>query len=241
MAKKTTTKNLRAPSSRVSVRHKSTSRTNREQKMLIAVSIMAIALISVIGVAVAAFTRKLEINGTATVSSTVWDIHFDKLLPVVIHGENAKEVTAPKITTNSNNVENTAIKDYDVILKDPGDYVEYTFDVVNGGDLDAEISAISIKTGSNLTCESTNDDDAIIRNQNACKHLRYTLKYADGTDVAIGDELVHDKGSNSKTMKLKLQFGETTTVDAADLPNQDVKVSGLDVVVLYSQKEEATN
>lgn len=236
MAKKTVTRSMRA-AGRATGRKKNL-RSDRERKVLVVVAVMAILLIGTIGVAVAAFTRKLEINGTATVSSTVWDIHFENLRAVNLHGEKTKEVTSPKITTNSNNVENTAIKDYDVVLKDPGDYIEYTFDVKNGGDLDATITAISIKTGANLTCESTNDDDAIIRNQNVCKHLQYTLKYDDGTDVKIGDELLHDNGQNIKTMKLKLKFGDAATVDASDLPNQDVKISGLDVVVLYSQKTE---
>lgn len=47
--------------------------------MIIAIVLLAVALIDAIGVAVAAFSTDLQINGVATVKSTVWDIYFDNL------------------------------------------------------------------------------------------------------------------------------------------------------------------
>lgn len=57
------------------------------------------------------------------------------------------------------------------------------------------------------------------------------LKNADNSDVAVGDEL---SVGASKTLTLKLEFDGSAT--DADLPDQDVAVSGLDVTITYGQK-----
>lgn len=224
----------RTAATRTNARRRNSMKNNRNQRFMILVTLLAVALVGTIGVAVAAFSRTLQINGTATVKSTVWDIHFENLseTPTIV-GEKAKEAVHPSITTNTNNVAGTAIKDYKVELKDPGDSIEYTFEIVNGGDLDAIVTSVAIRTGTNLTCSSEDDANMLTRNANVCRNLNYTLKYADGTDVAVGDELLHDTGSNRKTVKLKLEF--SSNAQASDLPDKDVSVSGLDVVITYGQ------
>ena len=189
-------------------------RNDRERKMFAMIAMLAVALLGSVGVAVAAFSQDLNINGTANIKATNWNIHFENLQAVALVGK-ASEVTAPTIDTNT-----TKIGDYAVELKAPGDATSYTFDVKNDGDLDAEITAITIKTGANATANSA-----------VCGKLNYTLKNADNSDVAVGDEL---SVGASKTLTLKLEFDGSAT--DADLPDQDVEVSGLDVTITYGQK-----
>lgn len=225
---------------RANARRSSTfgSRNNREKKMVVAIVLLAVALIGAIGVAVAAFSTDLYIRGTATLKSTVWNVHFANLQPVVTHGEYAKEVTAPTIQTSVDGNELAAIKTYDVELKEPGDYVEYTFDVVNDGDLDAELQAIVINTGSALSCSSAAGQEAADK---VCAKLNYTITYADGSELNVKDVLEKKtSGNNTKTLKLKLEFDDSAT--EKDLPEKDVVISNLAVILTYGQKsDESTN
>ena len=212
-------------------------RNGREKKMFVTIAILAAVLIGTIGVAVAAFSTDLYIRGTATVRSTVWDIHFANLQPAVLTGA-ARELTAPTIQTSVDGNQMAAIKTYDVELKNAGDSVEYVFDVVNAGDINAVLNAIMINTGSSLSCSSLAGQSVA---DTVCAHLNYTLTYTDGTPVAVGDTL--DKAVNSvptsKTMKLKLQFDPSVTSDM--LPSKDVTISGLAVSLSYGQETTSEN
>ncbi len=215
MTKKTATRNPRTT-------RRSTARNDREKKMVAAIVALAVLLLGSIGVAAAAFTQDLKINGAATIKATSWDIHFDNLKTVGLDGDATEEQT-PAIDANS-----TTIGDYKVTLTKPGDSAEYTFDVVNAGSLDAEITAIVINTGSGLTCTSSGANATA--NQAVCSKLNYTLKNASGSAVAVGDTL--DAGA-TQTMKLKLEFDGSAT--DSDLPDADVDVTGLGVTITYGQ------
>lgn len=232
MAKKTATKTNKT-AARGSARKKSifTARNNREKGMVCAIIALAILLIGSIGVAVAAFSTDLYIRGTATVSSSLWDVHFENLQLAQLNGNYAQEITAPTIQTSVDGVAMAAIKNYDVKLQEPGDSVEYTFDVVNAGNMDARIAAIQISTGSNLSCTSAAGTTVA---NTVCSHLNYTLTYANGISVAAGDTLPSlASGTNTKTMKLKLELDPS--MDTADLPSKDVAISGLAVIISYEQ------
>lgn len=215
----------------------SRARNNREKKMLGLIAILVIALVGTIGVAIAAFSTELHIHGTATVKASTWDIHFQNLKAVKTNGK-AEEITAPTIQAHSKTgVAATAIRDYEVTLKDPGDYIEYTFEVINAGDLDAVLDEIIIKTGANLSCTAVTSDNSIATK--VCAKLNYTLTYDSGATVQAGDTLPAEAnttpGGNVKTMKLKLEFD--ASAESSDLPNVDVSVSGLDIQLTYAQDE----
>lgn len=231
MVNKKSTSTSRARATRTNARGRANSMKNtRNDRFMMLVALLAVALVGTIGVAVAAFSRDLKIQGTATVKGTSWDIHFENLkdAKVISTPSTAKEITKPTIDGTT-----TIISNYKVELKSPGDAVEYTFDVKNAGDIDAKITAITINTGSNLTCNSTGGTAAeqSARNTKTCSNLNYTLSYANGTPVVVGDLL--DAGA-AKTMKLKLELDGS--VSDTDLPDDDVTVSDLGVVITYGQQ-----
>lgn len=231
--KKTTTSRVRATRTNARSKSANSMKNNRNQRFMILVALLAVALVGAIGVAVAAFTQDLKIQGTATVKGTSWDIHFENLkdAQVVSSLNTAKEITKPTIDGT-----NTIISTYAVELKNDGDAVTYAFDVKNNGDIDAKITGITMNTGTSLTCNSTGGTNVEqnARNANTCANLQYTLTYADGSAVAVNDKL---PAGASKTMKLTLEYkakGPSGT-GTEYYPDDDVRVSDLGVTVTYGQ------
>ena len=231
--KSTSTSRARAMRTNARRNNAASMKNTRNQRFVVLVALLAVALVSTIGVAVAAFSQNLTIEGTATVKGTSWDIHFENLkdAQIVSSLNTAKEITAPTIDGTS-----TKISKYDVELKNDGDAVTYTFDVKNDGDIDAKITAVTMNNGSTLTCNSNGGTagEQTTRNQNTCANLEYTLTYADGTNVALGDQVA---AGTSKTMKLKLEYkakGPSGT-GTEYYPDDDVKVSNLGVTITYGQ------
>lgn len=183
--------------------------------------IAVVALIALVGVGYAAFSTNLTINGKGTVKASSWKIKFSNLSNVNLTGK-ATEITKPTISNND-----THIGDYAVTFTAPGDSIDYTFDVVNAGTFDAEISSITVDkpnctgNGANATTDASN----------VCKNLSYKLTYADGTEVVQGDTL--DAG---ETKNLKLALTYSSSITAEQLPTDDVAISNLEVTIVYSQK-----
>lgn len=184
-------------------------------------------MVGIIGLSVgfASLSTVLNITGTGTVQSSKWDIHFDNLSAADTGNTTAEEITHPTEAA-------TSLTDYSVKLQRPGDYVKYTFDVVNDGTYDAKISTISIPTP-HCTGNGTNaTNDAA----NVCKYLTYTLTYDDvnNTPVATNDSLTVTE--KSKKLVLTLVYDKENAAVAAELPKDDVSISDLDISITYVQK-----
>lgn len=177
-------------------------------------------VLSLVGISVgfAAMSSQLNVNGTANVVPASWKVKFDNLSSPTITGS-AEVVQAPTIESD------THIGNYEVKLTKPGDEIVYTFDIVNEGTLDAELSTYTFTqptiTG---TGDKATEDAAIVS-----KNLVYTLTYADGSAINQNDEL--DK---AETKSLKLTIGYKS--DATELPAKTVSVSNMDVTFVYAQK-----
>ena len=178
--------------------------------------IVLLASIFVGGVtyAYARLTTTLKIEGFASIGDSRWSVHFANLRDVRLNGS-AEEVQKPTIQNNS-----TAIGQYDVKLKAPGDSFTYVFDVVNDGDIDAELSNFTI--GRPICSGSTQSDERLV-----CDNLKYTITNQDGTAIDINGYLL--KGE-TRTMKVTLKFNGST------LPQNIVNISGLGISLIYTQK-----
>lgn len=231
MANTKITKSNRNSAARSTARRNNNGMEDRNMRFMALVAVLAVALVATIGVAVAAFSQDLHINGTAKVVPTNWDVHFENLSAVSTNGD-AAEVTTPSIDSTT-----TKIETYDVTLKTPGDYVEYTFDIKNGGDVDAKIGSITMKTGgtsssTKLTCNIAAGGDTT-KAQTTCGNLHYTLTWtsAGNPAVKVNDTLI---ANQKRTAKLKLELD--AGMDPTDLPDKDLTISDLGVVINYVQK-----
>ena len=187
--------------------------------LALVVSLVAVSL------AYAGFTQTLSINGSGTVKSVKWDVHFANLGTGVTTGTGTV-VTAPTIKTGS-----TSIGDYVVQLASPGDSVSFAFDVVNLGNFPAKLSGLTIGTPS---CSSSNQSNATV----VCGNLTYKLyDTTSNTEITAADNAVIAAKTGVRHLKVVLTYKSTTA--ASELPTADVTVSGLGVSLTYTQNGNA--
>lgn len=176
------------------------------------VSIVAISL------AYAGFSRTLNINGSGTVKSIKWDVHFSGLTSSKTG--TAKIVTAPTIKNNS-----TTIGDYVVELYSPGDSVTFNFDVVNLGDFNATLTGL---TKNSPSCSGSTNASTV------CGNLEYKLyDSSTNTELAANDNITLAAQDGVRHLKLVLTFKTSDNVNV--LPITDVSISGLGITLTYSQ------
>ena len=187
-----------------------------------------IVSIVAVGIAYAAFSDTLYIDGEATVEGSKWLIKFDNGGATTLTGVTtgtAVEVTPPTINTND-----TKISKFSAQFTTPGDSITYTFNVVNGGTFNAAISSI---TGVNSpTCTNAGTANGANDATNVCNHLTYQLVYNDGNNTPVSQTDTLNAGQ-TRAMKLILTYDANTP--AADLPLDDVAVTDLEIAILYSQ------
>ncbi len=200
-----------------------------KRKILGIGTVVTALVLSVVAVTVAfaAYNSELEINGSATLKQSDWSIVFIDLQDAQVGNDNglvstAKEVVAPAISGT------TAIKTYNVELRQPGDYISYNFKIKNAGDFPAKIdSSFAMPTPTCTKGASGVDADAT----NVCNNLEYTLKYvSDNSVVKAGDTL--DAGE-AKEVQLKIYYKKTVTEE--QLPTDDVAISNLNIVIPFIQ------
>ena len=170
--------------------------------------IFLIGVFAFLGIGYAFLTTDLSINGTATMVSNSWDIHFDHL--VVQNGsvEIGSSDTAASITSP------TTIS-FAVTLAQPGDYYEFLVDIVNDGTLPGVISSIDIEPFDVLDS----------------KIFGYSYLYDSGRDVKPGDII---DPSSSKTTDFKVFY--KTDIDESDLPDNDVQQT-ITVTITFEQSD----
>lgn len=191
--------------------------TQQKKVKLMGGAVLALAVVTLFGIAYAAFTQNLRINGSATTVATTWDIHLENLRPVDANDNvtglktgTAVQLTAPAIGANS-----SSIGDFSVSLTSPGDSISYIFDVVNDGDYNAKISSLGVLSNNTYVFPtpvcSVNNDSTNTSAVNVCQYLEYTLKYYDTTNnvatTAVGVDDALNAGQ-TKTMILTLKYND---------------------------------
>lgn len=93
-----------------------------------------------------------------------------------------------------------------------GDALEYTFDVVNDGTINAKLKMNPIYLKADMYLK---------------KHIKYQITYANGDEVKSGDEL---NAGETKTLKVKFVYEND-----ADLATVDSQFYETDVYLMYLQ------
>lgn len=169
----------------------------RKDGQIIAIAALAIAIVFM-SVGFAVFAQNLNINGTATVEKAVWDVHFDNETFT-----NSGTVNATLADTSTN----TTLQ-WSATLRQPGDYVEFTVDVVNEGTFDAKLKSIALST---LTAAQA-------------KYLKYYVSYDGGTYASSvsGLSKILTAGA-TEPVKVKLVYEQPEI--STDLPTEQVSVN----------------
>lgn len=158
--------------------------------------VIALLLIVTISVGYAALSTTLNINGTSTIKTNTWDVHFANVKTTTNTG--ATVTKTPTITEGK-----TTEVTYNVALNKPGSVYEFTVDVVNSGTIDAKTSAIPTLGG--------NTQPTI---------FNYTVTWSDGTAITANTALA---AGATKTVKVRIEYKKDIT--AAQLPSADTALS----------------
>ena len=156
-------------------------------------------------VAYSALSAVLTISGNARVSAADWDIYLAN--PKVTNG--SATTIVPSIKTSST-------VEFSTTLSMPGDFYEFTIDVVNGGDIDAMIENV-VKTPE-LTTEQA-------------KFLKYEITYQNGESITTKQLLAKDT-----TMPIKVRIEYRKDLSNSDLPTGQV-VLDLALTLEYIQSD----
>ena len=170
--------------------------------------ILSIIMVSVLTLTVvyAALSTTLNINGNAEVSAASWDIYLDNIM-----------LNSQSATSNVPTITNSTTATFTTTLSKPGDFYEFTIDVVNNGSIDAMIDSVT-KTPE-LSVEQN-------------KYLNYIVEYQNGE--AINTKQLVAKNSFVR-LKVKLEFRKDIT--ASDLPSTSETLD-LSFTVNYTQADE---
>lgn len=217
----------------------------KNSKFLVPVIIvLAVAIIS-LGIAFAAFSTTLNINGSATVESSTWEIVYEgktDVNSILTNGKetvltgSASEVTHPTIKNNA-----TEVSTYSVVLRTPGDSVTYNFKVHNKGDYNANISSLTIAgvsnpnssvSGSNLVKNQT----MASQNASTLNKVTYTFYYTDDNTL-VGQNPSRDclEADESENISLRIAYSTTSETDVSVLPEQDIVIDNLGITTIYTQ------
>ena len=169
---------------------------------------LVLVLLLVVSIGYAALASNLKINGTTGVKSATWDVYWNNVQ--IKQGSVATtEGQQARITDQAK----TQVE-YSVTLNEPGDFYEFTVDAVNNGSIDAMIAANGIVNGvysdSNYTQTATLPDA-----------VRYTVTYADGTEIQDKHLLAKKNGNTptTETYKVRIEYRNDDSIDPEDLDN----------------------
>ena len=169
--------------------------------------ILSIVLISVFSLTViyAALSATLNITGSSQVIASTWDIHLENVRV------NNKSVSGPAPI-----IMNGTTATFSTTLNMPGDFYEFTVDVVNNGSIDAMIDSV-IKEPT-LT-------------ESQAKYLNYTIEYQTGESINT-KQLV----STNSFVRFKVRLEFRKDITALDLPTTSETLN-LAFTVNYVQED----
>ena len=177
----------------------------KDRKVLTLGLCMILVCVFTLTIAYAALNAVLTIQGSAQVTSADWDIHLAN--PKVTNGSATTNV--PQIKTNST-------MDFSTTLNMPGDFYEFTVDVVNSGSIDAMIEKVT------KTPELTADQ---------AKYLNYEVSYQNGESITNKQVI-----ASGVTMPIKVRVEYRKDLSSTDLPTGQVQLT-LGLVLDYIQSD----
>ena len=153
----------------------------------------------------AALSVTLNIVGTTEVVASNWDIHL----------ANAK-VKSGSATTDVPTITGGNSLSFSTSLTTPGDYYEFTVDVVNGGDIDAMIDSI-IKTPELTEAQA--------------KYLKYEVSYQNGESITSKQNL---KAGSTTPIKVRIEY--RNDISSSDIPTTGETLS-FSITLNYIQSD----
>jgi hypothetical protein len=214
------------------------------------IAALVVAVIS-LGVAFAAFSTTLNINGSATVEATHWEIYFSDT------GSEDSQPTAnssissitPSNTlgyTNTVTATGTYASDTSITwqasFKSAGDKVVYKFYVRNDGDFNAAVSNTPVsRQGSAsgetaFTCTKGGNAETSV-----CSHIHYGLYEDAAGTTPVAQDLALAAHSSDEYYLIAWLDESYGGNDGSGLADTDVTTASITTTVTYQQSSSAVN
>ena len=188
-------------------------RNNNKKKNRIMLLLLILLGISV---GFAALATTLKINGTANITKNTWNVHWDDT-PANIHvTEGSVTDTKPTVgkETGTEDPEKSLVS-WSADLNLPGDFYEFTVDLLNEGTIDAMISNIESRVNGDLIPNDPEEESPLP------KYIKYSVTYADGQKLEKDHLLPKADTSTTpatptrETYKVRIEY--TDNIDSSDL------------------------
>jgi len=179
-----------------------------KKKVIFALIITFCLIVVIIGIN---FNRNMKIDDID------WNIYFANLKTSIVNGN----VFIPEDPV----LEATSIKAYDVLVNKSGDYVTYTFDVINDGNVDATLESF-IKTEPkciSLLLPANRQDE-----KKVCDNLIYSITYTDTNKKVLVSDVI--KAKTKKNLTLKIEYINNIKEQLAG----DVQITFYDMTFVYN-------
>lgn len=180
----------------------------KDKKVKKYIGIIALVVVLMgITIGFALLSTTLSINGVSRVEASEWNVHFDNLVP---NNNSVTPDVAAYITDDDLNI------NYTVTLDKPGDFYEFTVDVVNEGTIDAKLNALPSISGISAEQE---------------EYVNCTITHTDGSEILVGESI---NVGGSENFTVRLEFDDSIT-DDSQLPKTDQTLQ-IDIEMIYGQK-----
>ncbi len=176
-------------------------------KKIVGVIVLLLMVLS-ITIGYSYLSANLNINGTSKIKVASWDVHFANIQVTNGSVTGSQVIQAP--TISGTNIS------YSVELNNPGEYYEFTVDVVNGGTVNAKMSSLPSLTG----VSSAQD-----------VYTNFTFTHSDGTAITtVANEALN--ASATKTYKVRVEY--ESNISSSQLPTT-AQTMNLKVALAYEQ------
>ena len=168
-------------------------RVSINSKLLSVILCIVVICVLTLTLAYAALSVTLNIQGNANIVASSWNLYLDNV-----------KVEDGSVSANAPIVSGVSLS-FGAALTNPGDYYEFTVDVVNDGTIDAMINGIT------KTPELTTEQK---------KYLNYIVEYENGESITT-KQLVESKGL--VRLKVKVEFRKDISI--SDLPSSSMTLN----------------
>ena len=162
---------------------------NYKNKNFLIVGLISIIIVMVVGYA--AFATQLQINGTATITSS-WDVHIESITP----GTPVGTATSTEAEVGLDKLSAT----FHTNLVAPGDSLTYTVVVKNDGTIDAKLNNLVFTPGDNMAINYSYSGIAVGNVVDAGDTLNFTVT------VTYNSAVTEQPLNTTNTLSMVLTF-----------------------------------
>ena len=183
-------------------------------------------------IAYAGLTRTLTISDNQVAITSGWNVHFAACATATTAAATSGAGgTNTAFVTQQPTLTDTTISGLRATFAKPGDKVEYYFDIVNEGSIDAILSSATYTTPACTSSDSSVQSSTL--NTFCTNNINYSIVYTDTqTAPEVDDELYADPGDPSvRHCKLTVELDP----DTESIPSGTITVSNIGASFVYVQ------